>query len=134
MRYQDIKWEEESEFEEEGKKTGKNQVEELSFEELLKQESMPQIEIRRGSQVSGVISAISTTSDNVLIELDALHTGVMDKNQAEGMPASVLASKILKAIQSDKQEIYVGGKEILAVYIKRFFPRLLSKIVRKQNR
>jgi small subunit ribosomal protein S1 len=81
MRYQDIKWEDESEFEDEGKKTDKKQVDELSFAELLEQESVPEIEIRRGAQVSGTISAISATSDNVLVELDALHTAVMDKNQ-----------------------------------------------------
>ncbi len=60
-------------------------------------------------------------------------TGVMDKNQAEGMPPSQLAGKILKAIRNNQQEIYVGGKEVLAVYLKRFFPRLLSKIIRKAN-
>ncbi|HYX37430.1 MAG TPA: S1 RNA-binding domain-containing protein [Oligoflexus sp.] len=81
MRYQDIKWEDESDLEGESQKTGQKQVEELSFAELLQQESVPDVEIRRGSQVSGVISAISATSDNVLVELDAVHTGVMDKNQ-----------------------------------------------------
>ncbi len=82
MRYQEITWEDEdSDLNDKGSKAGKQPVEELSFAELLNQESVPDVEIRRGSQVSGVISVISATSDNVLIELDAQHTGVMDKNQ-----------------------------------------------------
>lgn len=59
-------------------------------------------------------------------------TGKMDKNQEQGMLPSVLADKILSAIQNGKQEIYVGGKEVMALYIKRFFPRLLANIVRKK--
>lgn len=59
-------------------------------------------------------------------------TGTMDKNQSNGMPPQVLAQKILNAVKANKEEIYVGGKEILGIYIKRFFPKLLNKIVRKQ--
>jgi small subunit ribosomal protein S1 len=81
MRYQEIKWEDEIDQDAEAQIAGKKPVEELSFAELLNQEAVPDVEVRRGSQVSGVISVISATSDNVLIELDAQHTGVMDKNQ-----------------------------------------------------
>ncbi|MDA3614224.1 SDR family oxidoreductase [Polluticaenibacter yanchengensis] len=59
-------------------------------------------------------------------------TGEMDKNQAEGMPPEKLAQKIINAVKGNKQEIYVGGKEIIGIYLKRFFPKLLNKIVRKQ--
>ncbi len=80
MRYQDIKWEDDdSDFD----KKGEKKAEELSFADLLQQESadIEELDIRVGRQVTGVISVISSTSDNVLIELDAQHTGVMDKNQ-----------------------------------------------------
>jgi short-subunit dehydrogenase len=56
---------------------------------------------------------------------------IMDKNQAEGLPASQCAKAIIKAIQSNQEEIYIGGKEIAGVYLKRFFPNLLSKVVRQ---
>ncbi|KAF3884254.1 MULTISPECIES: SDR family oxidoreductase [Nostocales] len=56
---------------------------------------------------------------------------IMDKNQAEGLPASQCAKAIVKAIQLNKEEIYIGGKEIAGVYLKRLFPNLLSKIVRR---
>lgn len=59
-------------------------------------------------------------------------SGKMDTNQDRGMLPAELAQKVLSAVSAGKQEIYVGGKEILALYIKRFFPRLLNKIVRKK--
>ena len=37
----------------------------------------------------------------------------------------------LNPIQSEKEEVYIGGKEKYAVLVKRFFPGLFSKIVRK---
>jgi short-subunit dehydrogenase len=58
--------------------------------------------------------------------------GQMDNNQANGIPVEVCASKILKAIKADKSEIYIGGKEVLGVYLKRFFPKILEKIVINQ--
>ncbi len=66
------------------------------------------------------------------ITADGKSFNKMDENQAQGMLPEVLARKILKAVLKEKEEIWVGGKEILGLYIKRFFPRLISKITRKQ--
>lgn len=55
----------------------------------------------------------------------------MDYAQANGMPADQCAMEIIKAISSGKEEVYIGGKEKYAVLLKRFFPRLFSKIVKK---
>jgi short-subunit dehydrogenase len=55
----------------------------------------------------------------------------MDKATGAGMLPERCAQKILSAIKSNKMEINVGGKETLAVYIKRFFPRLIHTIARK---
>ena len=59
--------------------------------------------------------------------------GEMDHNQATGMPADVCARKIIRAIQKRKQEVLIGNKEILAVYIKRYCPWLFWRIIRKQS-
>jgi short-subunit dehydrogenase len=59
-------------------------------------------------------------------------TGKMDDNQANGMPADVLADRILKAIRQGKNEINAGGKEVMGVYLKRFVPGLLAGILEKQ--
>ncbi|MGK7391124.1 MAG: hypothetical protein ACNS60_12265 [Candidatus Cyclobacteriaceae bacterium M2_1C_046] len=47
------------------------------------------------------------------------------------MPAEYVAGEIVKAIKKDKAEIWLGGKEKLAVYLKRFFPGLFRNILRK---
>jgi len=56
-----------------------------------------------------------------------------DKATKNGILPSVLAKKIIHAIETNKFEIYVGKKEILAVYVKRFFPKLLHKIILKSE-
>ncbi len=55
----------------------------------------------------------------------------MDDAQHKGKSPEWCAQKIVKAIKNRKQEVYIGGKEVLVVYIKRFFPRLFSMIIRK---
>lgn len=58
--------------------------------------------------------------------------GKMDDNQNQGISAEVCAERIIKGIERNKNEIYIGGKEVMGVYLKRFFPSLLDKIVRGQ--
>jgi dehydrogenase/reductase SDR family protein 7B len=43
----------------------------------------------------------------------------------------VCAQRILNAIRRRQEEVWIGGRETYAVYLKRFFPRLFSKIIRK---
>lgn len=55
----------------------------------------------------------------------------MDNLQASGKPAEWCAAKIADAMEKKKEEVYLGGKEVLLVYIKKFFPSLFSRIIRK---
>src|SRR5215510_13774252 len=55
----------------------------------------------------------------------------MDNTQASGMAADVCAAKTLNAIARGKNEVMIGGKEVVAVYIKRFLPSLYSRVVRR---
>lgn len=57
----------------------------------------------------------------------------MDESHENAMSAEECAQIILKAIQKGDEEIMVGGKELMAVKIKRFFPKLFGKIIRKQS-
>jgi dehydrogenase/reductase SDR family member 7B len=57
--------------------------------------------------------------------------GTMDEATDKGMPPERLAQKILRAIESGKEESYFGGKEVLGVYLKRFFPAYFSKMLKK---
>lgn len=55
----------------------------------------------------------------------------MDHAQGDGKPAEWCAQKIVKAIIGKKEEVYIGGKEVIGVYVKRFFPSLFTKLIRK---
>lgn len=55
----------------------------------------------------------------------------MDDATANGIPVNIFAQKMLKAIAKKKYQAVIGGKETFGVYLKRFFPSLLVKIVRK---
>lgn len=59
--------------------------------------------------------------------------GKMDDNQAHGMTADVFAQKALKAIKTNKREVYIGGAyEVFGVYLKRFLPSIVYRMVRKK--
>ena len=57
----------------------------------------------------------------------------MDDARANGMSPEDCAKAIFKALNSKKEEVYIGGKETYVVYLKRFFPTIFSKILRKSN-
>lgn len=55
----------------------------------------------------------------------------MDEAQFKGKPVDWCARKIISAIERNKEEVYIGGREVFAVYAKRFFPTLFSQIIRR---
>lgn len=55
-------------------------------------------------------------------------TGIMDKAQNNGISADVCAKKMISAALSNKKEVYIGGKEVLMVYFKRYFPFIYYKL------
>jgi short-subunit dehydrogenase len=57
----------------------------------------------------------------------------MDESHENAMSADECAKLIIKGIRNNKEEIFIGGKEILMINIRRFFPRLFSKLLRKQS-
>lgn len=57
--------------------------------------------------------------------------GKMDAGQENGISAEACANQILHAISTGKNEVFIGGKEVLMVYIKRFFPRFFNWLVLK---
>lgn len=57
----------------------------------------------------------------------------MDESQANGVSAEECAKQILKGIKNNTEELFIGGKELRAVWVKRFFPKLFSKLIRKQK-
>ena len=63
------------------------------------------------------------------VTADGSKHNAMDNAQETGMLASECATQILKAIQKDKHEVYIGGKEKYAIYLKRFFPKILHRVI-----
>lgn len=56
----------------------------------------------------------------------------MDENQQKGLAPAAFARQLLRAVEQEKEEVNIGGSEIYGIYLKRFFPRLLSRILRKR--
>ena len=54
----------------------------------------------------------------------------MDEDQEHGMSPEECAARILDAVAQEKEEVLIGGKERLAVLLKRLWPSRLSKLVR----
>ncbi len=56
----------------------------------------------------------------------------MDSATKNGLTTKTFVKLLIKAVKKEKQEVYIGGfKEKLAVYVKRYFPKLLSTMIRK---
>jgi short-subunit dehydrogenase len=55
----------------------------------------------------------------------------MDEAQYKGKSPIWCAEKIINAIERQKEEVYIGGREVWGVYIKRFFPSIFSRVIRK---
>ncbi len=51
----------------------------------------------------------------------------------KGTPPEKFAELALKSIRKGKEEVISGGKEKYGVYVKRFFPKLFSKMIRKAD-
>ena len=56
-----------------------------------------------------------------------------DKEIDSGIDPQLLSRKIIKALQKNKAEVYIGGFiEVFGIYIKRLSPALFAKIIRKR--
>jgi len=55
----------------------------------------------------------------------------MDNGQANGMDAGKCAARIVKAVKKEREEVLVGKKELIMVYIHRFLPALFYRLVTK---
>ncbi|GAO29047.1 SDR family NAD(P)-dependent oxidoreductase [Geofilum rubicundum] len=76
---------------------------------------------------------IRTNISKFAIDKSGQEHGQMDPGQANGISPEKAAQQILRGLRKEKLEIPVGGKELLILKIKRFFPNWHSKLVRKIN-
>ena len=62
---------------------------------------------------------------------DGAPHGEMDHGQANGISAETCAKKIIKAVEKNKKEVYIGKKDLLMIYFKRYIPWLYYRLVSK---
>ncbi|WP_138431391.1 SDR family oxidoreductase [Fodinibius saliphilus] len=67
------------------------------------------------------------------LEGDGSKHNQMGKGQQHGMTPTKFAQKLLPEIIAKKEEIYIGGKEIWGIYLKRIVPSFFNKILRKME-
>ncbi|GGH41892.1 short-chain dehydrogenase [Mangrovimonas yunxiaonensis] len=64
---------------------------------------------------------------------DGSQQNTQDKATENGLSVDVFVARMIKAIKKEKFEAYIGQKEVLGVYLKRFFPKLLHQFVIKSQ-
>jgi len=70
---------------------------------------------------------VNTEISKNALKGDGSKQNTLDKATANGLSPEYFAKRMLRAIARKKQEAVIGGKlEVLAVYMKRFFPRILA--------
>ncbi len=75
---------------------------------------------------------VNTNVAKNALTADGSSQNEQDSATQNGIPAEVLAKKMIRAMERKKFEAYIGGKERLGVYL-RLFPKLLHKIVLKST-
>jgi len=87
----------------------------------------------------GILVTIATPGFiNTNVSINALtekgeKSNEMDAGQENGLSPEACGRQILRAIIKEKEEVRIGGKETLAILLKRFAPVLFSKIIRKTS-
>jgi dehydrogenase/reductase SDR family member 7B len=68
-------------------------------------------------------------SENALRGDGSAH-GQLDETHAKAMLPETAAPVIVRGVAAGKREVHVGGKEIHAIRLQRFLPRLVARILR----
>lgn len=94
--------------------------------------------LRAETQESGLkVTVVTPGSVRTNISVNALEGdgqkhNIVDPLIANGMPVEICAARIIHAIKRDTPELLIArGKTRLAVYLRRFFPRLLFRMIAK---
>lgn len=58
----------------------------------------------------------------------------MSKNQQKGIDPMIMASKMVKAVYTNKRELIYGGKEVLSIYLDRYSPGLFNRLLHRKHK
>jgi len=88
-------------------------------------ESLRTENMQNGIAVSLIIPGrIKTNISLNALDENGQKRGVMDERIEKGKDVNETAKYVVRKLKQQKKEILVGGKEIIMVYIRRFFPAL----------
>jgi short-subunit dehydrogenase len=73
--------------------------------------------------------SIKTDISYNAINKEGQPTGFREERLEKGMDAVVCAKKIISAVAKNKKEVLIGKKELIPVYLKKFFPSLFWRII-----
>ena len=76
-------------------------------------------------------SFVNTNASRNALTGDGSPHAQLDSRTANGMAAVDCADQIVRAVERRRREVYIGGKETLAVYFSRWAPGLFSRVIRK---
>ncbi len=74
---------------------------------------------------------IDTNFSYAAFNADGTHHNKRDRAPNHGMSAERCAQKIIRGVAKKRSEVKMGGPEVLAVYLSRFFPRLLGILLKQ---
>ncbi len=86
----------------------------------------------RGIRVTMVCPGFVRTEVSLhALTADGSEQGTMDRAQERGMSPETCARRIVRAVEREKDEVLVGGVEVWAVRLARFFPGLYRRLIRR---
>ena len=74
----------------------------------------------------------TAVSDNAVGPRGEKH-GRTDGTTMAGIAPEKCAAAIVRSVAQGRDEVYVGGREVAGIYLQRFAPRLLARIVRRMK-
>jgi len=77
---------------------------------------------------------VNTPIAHNALAADGKALGKADPDNANGMSPEYVAKAICDAAEKRKEEVLLGGKELLGIKVKRFFPGLLRSILKKKSK
>lgn len=62
---------------------------------------------------------------------DGSKQGTMDEKTGKGLSPEACAKQLVRAAQKERPEVLIGRSEVFGAYLKRFFPNVLRRVMRK---
>ena len=91
---------------------------------------MQDLRIQNSTQQKRIDQLQAELSANML-QLEQMKNQLATAGQKGGIPAEKASKIILKSISKKKKEVLVGGKDLIMVYLKRFFPGIFWRIIHR---